>query len=574
MTLSIDTVKVLRLPDSGWAKALSHRWRFFEGTQHDHQQFGWNGQSRDPGQSYMAERMGREGFLAMPSSTGGMALPSVAARKPDSAIPCSVQIVRAFSDMLFGEGRTPHLSFRGHPNTESAIAEAFRAGSIWDVFAEARDVAGAVGAAAVVLDLTQGEVLAEVLYPFNLFVLSWSRTSWQPLDVIEQKLVERVEWDDEAKKISTVRYWTTRRWTTTHVVYYADVKENHEGDIGLDPNRPPVEHRLGGCPVVWYQNVRSSGSPIGRCDYAGVEHLIDLVDRNFSQVTKASRSNTDPTVVVKDEVVGRRPLVIAKGSGNAINVGANGDVKYLEVQGASIAAGRDVVQDILDQIERTCGVVLIDPKSAGKLFKSGEALQMIWRPMEARTNRLRVPVSRAVRLIVARLLAGLKAWGIQSEDPEPVPGGKIFLAPVEKEVDFEDDTIEGQQKQSELVPQVLGDGKVVELIWPPYWRATASQVQATGTALATATGGKSILSRETAVEVFASILGVDVVREVRRIDEDVSQQHEEDEAAANREIDMLDRKLKLGKAAGGEDDEDEEKAGGKDDDDDDEGEGG
>lgn len=70
---------------------------------------------------------------------------------------------------------------------------------------------------------------------------------------------------------------------------------------------------------------------------------------------------------------------------------------------------------------------------------------------------------------------------------------------------------------SQAIPRKLGPGGEVTLQWPPYFLPTPTDQSAIITALTTATGGKAVLSVETAVESAARAYGADPAEEWRRV---------------------------------------------------------
>lgn len=494
-------VTVMKLQDTPRGTELRNRRAFFECTHHDHHSARWDGSHRDPGVGYMHERLRPQGFVPTNSISHGM-------RKPDTHVPLGRQVVSRFTEMLLGEGRYPTLSVPHSESTETYLRTVFQESVLWDVLMEASDVAGSCGSAAVVVHIVQGAPTAEVLYPEDLYCVEWEEgLHWQPRDIIEQRLVDRQVLDEESGKVLDKKYWVTRRWTDEEVISYEDVEEvvgSSAKDFLKIVDR--VKHGAGKCPVVWYQRTRNTRAPEGRSDYDGAEHLIDQLDRIMSQTVKGTRANVDPTLVLKEDQrhLQRNP-VIRKGAGNIIPVSPQGDAKYLEMSGQSIKMGLDVSERLYHQICETVECVIVDAANAGA-YRSGEAMQMLWRSMESKTNRLRVPLVQ----VIARLGSLWASMGI-------VHGVNVTA-------EGSDGEVQGIRLQALADPEHkdvaagIVKNPYVTISWPPYWNPTPQQEQAKAVALTAAVTG-DLLSPQTGLEEFAAFIGIDPTREAERVQE-------------------------------------------------------
>lgn len=507
------TMFVWDLPRTPRAIMLRAKTAFVENTQHDHKEVNWDGIPRDPGVGYLRERMRPQGFVPANAAPYGH-------RKPDAGVPLPCQITRSFTDMLLG--RYPALRVPADADTERYLEAAINASNTWDALVEARDIAGGCGSAALSLAVEDGEPMTDTHTPADLWVREWQPgAKWVPVEVVEQRLVEVTEEVDG--ELKTFRVWRTKVWTQTHVINYKDVPENwgqsQDGERKPIPvDGEPVEHKAGRCPVVWYQNTRNSKSPEGDTDMKGAYHLSDRVDRLQSMVVRGSIANTDPTLVrkIEDRLRRRRPIE-RKGYGAMIDVGPGGDAKLLEITGTSIETSWNGVRQLRDEILQTASCVIIDPENAGA-YKSGEALALLWRRMEARCNRLRVPLTSVIRQVAELWIELGAAWGITSV--EEAEGQGIILPPLVTEPTDEELAMNPEAKPETGIYQV-GTGRYVEIVWPPYHVPTATQLQAMAQALAVANGQKPTVSQETATGMMVSYLGKgDPTEERRKIEEE------------------------------------------------------
>jgi len=529
----LSAMAVLDLESDPRCRALTQCYGFFEGSQHDHHGSDWNGLPRDPGVGYMQERLKPQGFVPVNSTPH-------AYRKPDAPVPLARQVTSRFTEMLLGEGRRPALRSWSSPATQDYLEAAFREASLWDVLSQARDVAGACGSSLVALGIVAGHFEAEVLRPSNVWVAEWCPESpgWVPNVVIEQTKVVRQVWEraneggglpgprDRGRLVSKL-FYKTRAWTPEEIIYYRDVPCDDVPDEAI-PVAKVVPHKFGACPVVWYQNTRRTESPDGEPDCSGAWPLLDKLDRLQSQVYKAAVANADPTLVIKEDRQNRRRNnLIQKGSSHVIPLSPDGEAKYLEMQGTSVEIGLKAIDKMIHEVLQTVECVVIHPDTA-KAYQSGEALQILWRSMESKANRLRVTLGSAVREISYLLLTAAKNHGVANMEKvgsgEDRPG--ILLPPRKVIREVEADT----SKDDPMIPAAPASVEVsyeahepgppetyVDMEWPPYWTPTAAQVAQMAQAMAVASAQKQAISEETAIRQLAQMLGNDGDEEVRRV---------------------------------------------------------
>lgn len=529
----LSAMSVLDLESDSRCAGLNQCFSFFEGTQHDHHGSDWNGLPRDPGVGYMHERLKPQGFVPVNSTPQ-------AYRKPDAPVPLARQVTSRFTEMLLGEGRRPAIRSWSSPQTQDFLEASFREANLWDVLSQARDVAGACGSSLVALGIVSGHFEAEVLRPSNVWVAEWCAESpgWVPKVIVEQSKVVRQVWEKDANRslpegykdggtLTTKVFYKTRAWTPEEVIYYEDVACDDVPDDSIKIAKV-IPHKFGACPVVWYQNTRRTESPDGEPDCAGAWPLLDKLDRLQSQVYKAAIANADPTLVIKeDRQYRRRNNLIQKGSSHVIPLSPDGEAKYLEMQGTSVEIGLKAIGKLVHEVLQTVECVVIHPDTA-KAYQSGEALQILWRSMESKANRLRVTLGSAVREIAYLLLSAAKNHGVANMEKvgsgEDRPG--ILLPPRKVIREEERDT----SKDDPMVPKTPNPVTVyfeahepgppetyVDLEWPPYWTPTAAQVAQMAQAMAVASAQKQAISEETAIRQLAQMLGNDGDEEVRRV---------------------------------------------------------
>jgi hypothetical protein len=498
------SVTILRPSETGNGQHLRQLRAYYEGTHHDHHTNTWEGAAREPGLSYLQERMMPSGFVPVNSIPYGR-------RRPNVQAAVVRQVVNRFTEMLLGEGRTPEVLTPADARTQEWLRSFYEVSLLWDVLQEARDVAGSCSASAVVLGVHEGVPWSEVLMPYDLYVESWADgPGWVPEVVVEQRLIERQVVKEG--RLVQARVWATRAWTVTDAITYAEVPEDHPLDepLNVEDERP---HGANRCPVVWYQNTRSTGSPFGTADCDGTWHMIDAMDRLWSQLVRASKANVDPTVVVKEEQrhLRRGSSEIVKGQ--VIQLSPTGSAEYMEMAGTGVEIGRKVLKDLRDEILETAECVIPDPEMAGA-YRSVDAMMMVWRSMESKAGRLRVPLGGVICQLSA-IAISLGAKGLVKLPPRVrEPDKKVDGATPELE-ELEVGT--GLQAASSVF--LLGGG-LLRLDWPPYWPPTPEQIGQLAVAMKGAVGDKPVLSRQSGVEVMAKYMGLDPEVEQERLDED------------------------------------------------------
>ncbi len=532
-----STVEVFNLHETARAKTLKMCETFYTGTHHDHLAHGWDGSSRDPGVGYLHERLRPQGFVPVSSIPYGV-------RKPDTHVPLGRQITNRFSELLLGSGRQPAMYVAADLNTERYLNAVFKESMMWDVLLEARDVAGACGSCAVVPAVVDGRPTAEVLCPYDLYVVKWKNVpGWEPVEVVEQRMVTRLVKNEDTGKIEPQKYWRTRLWTEEHMIMYDDVPEDWEGPIPYAPENK-VLHHSGRCPVVWYQLIRNTKGPDAPADCDGVWHLLDQLDRLESQIYKAARANVDPTLHVKEEMSARRKMgTIQKGSnGSALITSPTGDAKYIEMEGTSITVGMDLARQIEFEILKTTECVIIDPEQTGQnRYQSGEAIRLQWRSMEAKANRYRVTIEQVIRELSRIFLTLGRTLGIANlEDPKPGEG--IGLPPVVRQPDIPEDPDQVDRNNAIVEPQNVGTGAHVEYRWPDYWDPTPTGVRETAEAMRMAT---DVLSQDTRTAAVAKAVGVDPQEERARMWREAKLAKDEDESEFDRDLDRDKKRMEM-----------------------------
>lgn len=559
---------------------LKALWSFYDGGQHDHCQHDWHGRriNREP---YLAARVRNKGFAHGNNRTNHDD------RRPNIPQGLPQRVVDRFVEVTCG--RQASIGVRGDEDSTLAFEALLQTSEAWDAINEMVTIGGACGSAAIVPVVDEyGCPSHEVYKPYQLYVRRWASQGgrWIPAEVIHQTLVDVEAEDPKTRAVATKRLVRTRMWTETHTITFRDVDPlewKPEMPLELADEDAMIEHGWGRCPVVWHQNLRETEGPDGQPDTRNASNLelCDNADKLASHAVKATRANTEPTVVRSDrDMMFHLHPTVAKGTGNEIRTSEVGKVGFLETAGESVKMAWDAVDRLTLTVLRNCNCVIYDVDMAMAARgggDSGEALQQRQQSMQKRCNRKRVPLHRTLQQLAKMWLAKLRTAGICCEDDEgetgkirlpprcykvdveaaeeamedegPKPPAPKGVSPAEVEANDEHEEDEARARSAgdrllginkspaevlawsdmqaapeEYGPHRMGEGSSIDIKWPPYNELTASQVQNYLQALSTATGSKPVLSQQTGIELGGVALGLaDPGAEKRRILEEKSQ---------------------------------------------------
>lgn len=508
---ALPTVKVLQIEKNPIFILLDRRFRFFEQTQHDHQKTDWDGRRRQAHGSYFDDRW-LEG-----QKHGWVDGSPYGERRPDTPMPIGAQIVSEFTDALLGEDLRPKVSVPTDDQTSGSVNEILTESGFWSKAQRARDLAGSQGAVMFSLAVLEGRPVVRVHDARFVVVLEWEEgvPEWIPKRAIEQKPSWKFHLTDEGVQLQ--KYWKTKLWAPEGVYLFEDVPD------GWDPEMPiPLASTEDGAPaftenvldrpaLVWHQNVENADDPYGVPDYAGTYELQDKSDRLQSQLAKASIANADPTPVYKTDRTRRSEIEI--GTGNAVKIGANEELSFLEMTGEAINIGWTTLEKLREQIRQRTGATLPEEGDIGKQ-QSGDAIEKRGKRFKNKVSRLRTPFGQTTRKIAEMWIEFARELGIGRKDEESSSG--ILLDPlVEKEND------EKGQTKKKIGAYEIGKGRVVKVTWPAFDHATPEDISQTAQAFTAATGAKKFMSRETATLRFAEMNKVEDPREeLKRIEEE------------------------------------------------------
>lgn len=322
-----------------------------------------------------------------------------------------------------------------------------------------------------------------------------------------------------------------------------DVAELKEGtDLDALPVAGPPR-ALSFLPVVWIRNQPDpstrevDGYPI----HHGLLAEIDAADMECSQLHRTALYNGEPVMVriggKPDAPLGpegraaaptaaeqqhggaawgtalpsfvRNALSAFRGSGNGAvkkspntvwNAPDGGDVKLVE----STGAGQQILSNALATHTRVVtdamGVVLAQPSDLGGNALSSKALSILFAPMLATADELRVTYGDALVEIVNQLLRWcyVTAQGIYLASLDPA---RVALASLSRDVDG---------------GGFAWMGAPIELAWGEYFEPTWQDIRDAVAAAREATGGAAVLAPARALRFIAPVLGIEDTEEAVR----------------------------------------------------------
>lgn len=513
---------------------------YFDGRQHDHLGVDWWGDHIPGSTRYLALRQHWSTKGLTPSAKLER---SIVARRPCAQMGLAREVNDTFTEAVIPE--MPQVVVIGDKAATECLGELLKASLAGLALSELRSKAGRSGGAAMLVDVVGGDIILTVWPGPAVHVETWARPElWIPGDVVYQRTVT-VSVRDGGKVKAAERVRTTR-YTEEFVVEYEDVPCDWPQDEPI-PERSRRPHYLGRCPVIWHQNTRSSDSPYGAHDLeteANLE-LCDRADQMFSANITGSAANVEPTVWKADSLTGQSIYPrVQKGTGKLIQLTENGKVGFLEITGATLEAGWATLDRIVERVERNTRCVL--PRTSVRKSGSQKTATEIETSMTSMVNKvskLRQAMAPTIEQLCVLLLVAAREFGVTwpgSSAPGIVlPPKMVEPEDVASEPDVESDVGEddAEEKQEddaeeEMIPVAFdpGAGEAISIRWPLQRRLTPAELPGALSALQTASGGKQVLSRETAIAEAVSALGrTDPDAECERIKHD---EHEEEERQA------------------------------------------
>lgn len=514
---------------------------YFDCTQHDWQKYDFDGRIRRKGPEAQQPLLTQE--------QAGFYVP-LRQRRPCAPVRLGKAIVSAFTNLLFGEERWPRFLCPGDADTQDYAEALAKEEELRVQMVAARNLGGSQGAVGLSWSFDRGKPRVKYHSVQHLYVHEWEdREKLVPSHVSEFFVFHEDEYDEQKARMVRNWYWHRCDWTPDETVGFArqPFKPGYEPEWVPDPEAS-VQHGFGFAPFVWIQN-QPSQDPEGVPDYHGQYDAMDTLDVTSSVVSRGTILNCDPTVVLKMNAAVVARTGIKKGSDNAIAVGESGDAHYMELAGSGLDAGLKVKADQRAQILEACECVIPNPDQVAAAGTSSVAIKAIYAPMLGKSAIHRELYGGGIRrlieqqLKVARERHGRTVMVQNPGDPENgippfeeevvetvVLPPKVVEVPPPPPPPPEIDPATGvpvptdpEEEQALTIPiveeveRVPGKAERVELGWGEWFPMTPQDKNQAVQAVQTASGGKAVLSQQTATEEAARIFDRNPVEEWQRV---------------------------------------------------------
>jgi len=440
-------------------------------------------------------------------------------RKPAARYDLAAVIVTRFTALLFGSDRFPELRVEGDEDAEDYIKALCEASRLPAKLIEGRNLGGAEGTSGYSFAFVNGVPRIEVHNAKHCTVTRWEDSAEHVVgSVIKAYAYPRVVY--EGGKAKTKVFYYARVWDeVSDTVWSAIPKDLAESPQWWRAPSVRTDHGLGFTPFYWVQNTPDSLDPYGDggSDYEGLCDQFDELNQLLSAVSKGTKSNVDPTLVIHDDPVNNTGS-IRKGSENAIY--SKGGAAYLEIKGEAVRATIELLERLRAYILDAASVVLPDPEKLSGAAQSAQALRILFSPMLAQADILREQYGEhAVKPMLIGMLRAARVIAARPPIPAPpLPDGTA--SELQPAVILPPRIVEGVP--TERTP---GTSEALTLNWNPYFSPTWVDIQAASVAATTANGGKPVVSQRTTVQALQSLWGV------TDVDAEMDELHEESEKA-------------------------------------------
>lgn len=457
------------------------------------------------GTQYEERRLDVAGyFKASPGVYGSMVrTPPWTERDPGSVWNVGQEIVQELTDWTLAGDSWCHLEIADDDEAEDWLNTVAQQATMSDVLAQARNYGGAQGVACVSFAIRDGEVSFEAHNPKHCWPLAWrDARRHRPAAIVSVYRGENPMAKSTRDLPLVARYWDEQTEAIYQQVWDETRREWSWREVET------VTHGLGFCPVYWHPQRTRDCSHEGTPDGGDILDEIDDVVELSSAASCTTKRNSDDTLVVKEDPA-LNPGKVHKGGHNTIF--SRGGAEYLSQKGDSAKVCEELAEKRAQRLYRRCGVVMVDLETLGKAT-TGEALRRLFQRTLKTTGMLRRDYARGLIVPLCQgLLDAARRLGNRNQ--------AIVVPPRVVE-----DKVLGVMKET---PRSPGTSSFVTCVWPDAFQPTMQDLQAMLTTASTATGGKQVMSRRTALAwLKMSPLPI------QSVEEELEQiKHDEEEAA-------------------------------------------
>lgn len=510
--------------DSDRYRELDRKQAYFDCTQHDWKRYDFDGRVIKPGPPTMQPLL---------SSEAAPYYVPLKYRRPSNPYRLGRVIISAFTNLLFGEGRFPHIKVDGDEATQDFAQELSRFQRLPVRLIQARNWGGACGSVALSWCFDNGKPRTTVHNVKHMIVHEWAdREELIPAYVTEIYRYFEDVWDHQKRGIVRKWLWYRKDWTTQADIVYLPVEVGTGEPQWVIDDQQSVLHNDGICHVVWIQNIPTD-SPEGESDLEGVYESLDAIDELYSILSRGTIRNIDPTLVLKIDKDKYKFQSIKKGSDNALTLEVGETAEYLELPGASVATGLSLFESKRKSILEVCQCILLDPAATVANGLSSVAMKMIYASMCCKGDILREQYGDGLsRLLTDQVRVARRYYQMTPR--------RVLSLPPRQEVKpiLDVDGEPTQETQTVPVERQPGNGGTVSLDWPPYFKPTPDDQQKIVATVSQANGGKPVISPETGTDIVSSAFGLNPEVEKKRV-------------AAAKEADTAEQQKIMGGFSGG-----------------------
>ena len=463
-TLAALVPKDKDLPDR--AHTIDVRNRFLDGTIYDGLQYEFHQEYADSGE-YIP--------IARRAPSVRYALPSV--------------VVSDSVSFLFAEGRFPTIDCDKDEASEETLTGIIKDCRINDVMIDAA-MRGSVGSVCIWVRVLKSRLFVEAL------TTTYLTPTWKP-DAPDTLLRVREEYKVRGKDLKArgyaidakdmeTHFWFRRDWTETQEIWFLPWKVSEAKpkiEIDTAPNRT-VTHGFGFVPMIWVINLPGGDKVDGACTFRLAINSGIEIDYQLSQAGRGLKYSSSPTLTIMSD--GNSPPKEKHVVGDALILPSEGDAKLLEISGDAAKAVIEYVREVRKLALESVGGSRADSDKLSAAT-SGRAMELMNQALINLADKLRSSYGEGALLKLMKMIAAIsRILDLLDSD-----GNKI--APIASTVK-------------------------IGLVWPRWYAPTADDRQADAVALNTLTGGRPVLSTETAVNALAGDYDIeDVQAEMTRI---------------------------------------------------------
>jgi hypothetical protein len=515
---------------------LDRRDAYFRGTVYDGRPFDWDGLPRQ--QNAKPLIVGASAQQVYRNYNGDDEKAPVKMRRPNTQYALGRIVPNRFAAMLFGNRVFPHIQVPKSKDTEHYLNGLVKKAQLKLHMYNAALLGGSMGSVVTMFKVVNGR------FRIENFNAKWVTPLWDDFGENEMSAfsicfpIAKLEFNKD-KNIWEHKPYLYRRIVTEQfdvefqlqpgkVVFHGDgvsVKPKDDSPLVINEDRV-YEHGYGFVPAQFIQHLFRPDQIDGDPACEGAYDLIDRINEGLAAVHGAVQANLDPTLVLKLSADDYAKLMSMGGvvrtgtDGTGVVVGEKGDAKYIEITCEGIKAAMEIIGELRTYMLEVVDCVIADPHKLTGAAQSAAAIQLLYSPMLAKTDVLRVQYGeQAFRKLLGKML---NAYFMLTEAREDEETGDI-LNPKLKMIEVQDPET-NKMRQVEPDPSVEYDD--IELLWGDYFPpTTADMFQATEAAVM-ATGGRAVMTVARASRALASYYGDSTNDQTVA---DLKKQEEEDE---------------------------------------------